>query len=335
MKKLHFIYTPTTGVGLHGGYRGDNWFRGRVEIFKKYTLKSLLNQKNKDFIHWFSFRDEEQYSQIVDDLRKYLTSIKYPFVFTFDGLMYHDDKFTNFTFKTCLRNLLMMVWDCWRYKQLSNPFRILRYAFENKNKTLLSRLTWSLGDLKRFWKGEPWIYLTRIDSDDMFHRDAVELIQEVEPKEKRAITIQNGYVLNHTTGQLADWNPPTNPPFHTIIFPADSFFNVKLHKEYYGKYRSHESIPHVFECIQIPDKNYCYAIHGNNISTYWNTDKLFMVSASNKTNISTRWHLNKLRVWWLKRKNPQLKTIREVHPFIGKEYTGEEKNRILKTFGII
>ena len=55
----HLISVPFTGLGLHGGYRGDSWFKYRVEVFKKYTLPSLMNQTNKDFTIWLQFRPEE------------------------------------------------------------------------------------------------------------------------------------------------------------------------------------------------------------------------------------------------------------------------------------
>src|SRR3990167_9840934 len=107
MKEIHIIYTPFTGVGLHGGFRGNEWFKHRIEIFKNYTLKSMLNQSNKDFIHWFSFRQEELTNQEVFKLDEYLTRLNYPHIFTFDGLMYWDDKFSNYNLKTKIRNFLM------------------------------------------------------------------------------------------------------------------------------------------------------------------------------------------------------------------------------------
>lgn len=58
-KIIHLVYIPFTGVGIFGGFRGQEWFAKRIEIFKQYTLKSLLNQTNKNFDCWISFRDRK------------------------------------------------------------------------------------------------------------------------------------------------------------------------------------------------------------------------------------------------------------------------------------
>jgi len=50
---LHLIYIPVTGVGVGNGvtqgYRGDEWFAYRIQLFANWTLPSLLNQTNKNF----------------------------------------------------------------------------------------------------------------------------------------------------------------------------------------------------------------------------------------------------------------------------------------------
>jgi len=330
----NIVYTPATGVGLHGGFRGNKWLEERIEIFKNYTLKSLLNQEAKGFLHWFSFREEERNNPLVIGLDEYLKEIKYPHIFTFYGLMYHDDKFTKFTLKTIIRNLSMMIWDCIRYKQIKNPFEILRHSFSNKNKNLLQRLDKALMEVKMMIPPVDWIYLTRIDSDDMFHKDALKLIQGVLPQDKRAAIFEKGFILNKQTGQVAEWNPTTCPPFWTIIFRYSTFFNPVDHLRYYGDYQSHESIPHLFQCVKLPDEKYLYLTHGKNISTYYYTNQYMVLSGHNQ--IGSHWNLNKLRTWWLMKKNPNIdpNIKRGIHPFIGREFFGEEKGKILKDFGL-
>ena len=270
MKQAHLIMTPFTGVGLHGGYRGDAWLAHRIEIFKNHTLKSFLNQSNKDFLHWFSFRPEEQNNSLVLGLAEHLKDLNYPFVFTFYGLPYWDDKFTFYTLRTRLRNAIMMLRDAWLYKEW--PRNVLKNAWENKNKTLIQRIEASLVGIKDAIGDEyDWVYLTRIDSDDMFHREAVELIQSQEPAYKKALIFEKGYIYNVLTGQLADWNPPTNPPFHTIIFPGNIFFNPQLHQEYYGTFKTHEDIPKVFDATMLDMGRFCVAFHGKHINTAWDS----------------------------------------------------------------
>src|SRR3990167_9847206 len=91
MTKTHIIYIPFTGVGKHQ-YKGDDWFRDRIEIFKNYTLKSLLNQTNQNFILMVSFRPEDQLNPILSNFEGIeKVGFTEPW-WTFTGLLYHDDK---------------------------------------------------------------------------------------------------------------------------------------------------------------------------------------------------------------------------------------------------
>ncbi len=72
---IHLFFVPFTGLGLHNGFRGDAWFKNRIEIFKNYTLKSLLNQTNKDFVLWFCFRPEEEINPLLIELQKHMATL--------------------------------------------------------------------------------------------------------------------------------------------------------------------------------------------------------------------------------------------------------------------
>lgn len=60
-----------------------------------------------------------------------------------------------------------------------------------------------------------------------------------------------------------------NPPFHTIIFDAETFFDPTKHLDYYGEFKSHEDITRVFTHLILPDFRYCVVAHKpmNQIST--------------------------------------------------------------------
>lgn len=323
---VHIIYTPWTGVGLHGGYRGDDWFKHRIEIFKKYTLKSLLNQTNKNFILWLSFRPEEYENPLTLEIRDAVKSSGLPFCMTFNGLMYWDDKFTDYTLKTKVRNSLMMLWDMWNNKEWNLGF--ITKVWENKNKTLKERLDNSISVLHNNLERTDFVYLTRLDSDDMLRFDAVDMIQS-QPLEYEALRFQNGYIYNVKTGQLAEWNPPTNPPFHTIIFKSEDFYDAQKHLDYYRDFKTHEDIPRVFRSKVLEDGNYCVTHHGKQISTGWDSPPLRRVYqkikyrgycyTDNQRNISTR----------MESRARKIKNV-----MMGKEFEGEEKINILKGFGI-
>lgn len=330
--KKHLIYIPFTSVGLRGGYRGDKWFAHRINIFKQLTLKSLMNQSNKDFVVWCSFRPEEKNNPLTREIGRALIESGLKFVFTFDGLMYFDDKFDQFGIKTMAKNFVRMLWDMWYYKEWKNPLTILKYTWENKNATLPKRLAKSLDVLLReLGTDADWVYMTRLDSDDMFHREAVNLIQSQEPGLNRSLVFTDGYIYNAQTGQVAEWNPPTNPPFHTITFPVSSFFDPKEHLRYYGSFKTHEDAVTAFNPVYLDMNRYMVSYHGKHISTDWNSPlpkrihhalkykpKGYCYSVSGR-NISTQW---------------ESRTRHVQNAMIGKEFFGEEKEAIKRDFGI-
>ena len=220
MKKLHIIYIPFTGVGLRGGYRGSKWFEHRVSVFRRFTLRSLANQANRNFTLWVSFRPEEEKNILTGQIAKAIEDAGLDYIFTYDGLLYHDDKFTDFNTKTRVKNFVRMIWDMWYYKEWKNPFEIIKYTWENKNETLPKRLEKSLEKLRakfKDWHKTDWVYLTRLDSDDMFHQDFVEHSGVVENGSDR-IQRQRG-------PSRIDASKPFHPRLergHVLgVFPAD------------------------------------------------------------------------------------------------------------------
>jgi len=272
--KLCIVMVPFTGVGIPG-YRGDRWFRERIEIFKTYTLNSLINQTDQTFVLWLTFRPEEKNSPFVKDLAEYLQKHKSKagirWVMTFDGLMYHDDKFGGSLIDK-IKNIARILRQAWRlksWKETNNIWLVL----QDKNKSLPERLSNSLYELKKFLPEDiEEIYLSRIDSDDMFRNDFIETIKATELKGKRAILCSDGYVYNKTRDELAEWNPTTSPPFHTLVFPAIYFFDAEEHLSFYRGYTSHEDMDVLFMAETLQDRMYCVLTHNprNHISTIWN-----------------------------------------------------------------
>ena len=270
---FHVVYIPVSGVGIPK--RNKKWLEYRIKIFKEYTLKSLLNQTERNFTLWLSFTEKERYNDSVQELVNYLVSLKMPFLITYNGLSYHDDKFSR-GLVTKLLNIARILRSCWRERSLENLLGI-KEIIKDKNKTLEKRLEKSLSQFASWVIHPDKVLLTRIDSDDMFHEDAVERIQKAAKQargeyEYGALVFKSGLVYNKNMGELAEWNPRTNPPFHTIIFPADKFFNAKKHLEHYKGYKSHEDIPKLFKTTLLPNGRYCVLVHSvkNQISTIWN-----------------------------------------------------------------
>ena len=268
IKFAHIIHIPMTGVGIWGS-RGDEWLRHRIEIFKKYTLQSLIKQTNRQFLIWITFRPEEEKHLLIQELGNYLEEIKMPTIMTFHGLPYWDDKFSQ-GLVPWIMNAARIIRDCAREKEYKLLIPSLFRLFNNKNKTLLNRLERMLHELKKItaFQDANYIYITRIDSDDMFHHEAVAEIQAIPPFQG-ALVYDKGYVYNANTNEMAVWEPKTNPPFHTIIFLGSQFFNPIEYLRFYGNFRSHEDIPKVFQTVKLSDYRYCVVVHQKHISTTW------------------------------------------------------------------
>lgn len=272
--KLHIIYIPFRGVGIYDNFRSDEWVRERIEIFNKYTLNSLKNQTNKDFVLWISLRPKDYLHSNYDKLFKYLNGSGLKYVVTYHGLMYWDDKYT-YRIIPFIKNALRIVRGCYRIGNWRQLPGLLLNLLWNKNKSLKSRLNESLKILYYYLHEvaaeREWVYLTRLDSDDMLHRDAVHEIQSVQPDVTKAITMRNGYIYNTSTGEIASYHPNTNPPFHTIVFLSSVFFSTGAHLSHYQNFRSHEDIEKIFNCEELLGRWYCVGIHNkiNHISTIW------------------------------------------------------------------
>src|SRR3990167_8446178 len=216
-------------------------------------------------------RPEERDNPLTLELTQWLKEKGLTAFLTFNGLPYWDDKFSR-GLKERFMNSARIVRMAYREKNLLNFGwkNVLKEFFADKNGTLKERVTETLGYLKSELKADQfdWVYVSRIDSDDMFHQDFVQEVQSFQPF-PGALTFRNGYVYNSNTGQLAEWKPKTNPPFHTIIFHKEDFFQADRYIQYYKGFRSHEDIPTVFNSQNLKDGRYCVLIHKMHVSTIW------------------------------------------------------------------
>lgn len=194
------------GVGVGDYFRDDKWYAERIEIFKNYTLKSLINQENRNFALWLTFRPVDEHNRLTKELADYLKSVKMEYVMTFDGLPYWDDKFSK-GFKIKIKNCLRVLRGCFRNNKWNELLpSIWKVLFKDKNSTLQERIGKSVDKIKKYFSDVDIIYLTRIDSDDMFHKSAIKEIQSA-PFESEALVFDKGYIYNKDTNQLAEYNP--------------------------------------------------------------------------------------------------------------------------------
>jgi hypothetical protein len=236
----HLIYCPFTGLGLYGGFRGNRWLRNRIQIFKQFVIPSLKAQTNKDFTLWISWRPEEKNNPYVKDFMYYLKWLKeFETVHTFHGVCFWDDK----------------------------------YPDDVARDRLLTNLHNTMGEMTDVISECDYVLMTIQPSDDLYHREVVEAIQEAF---KRYSTVQatgfaEGYIINYQTKEVAEYNPKTNPPFFTIKFPRATFIDPLMHAEYTGPYKSHEYVGDKLEYCKIKKqiRGFMVGTHGENISTTW------------------------------------------------------------------
>ena len=95
MKFSHLYAVPFTGLGLHNGFRGNQWLINRIKIFNQFVLPSILAQGN-DLTVWFCWRPEEEYNALVVEFQTMLDSIEgLNTIHTFGGCFFWDDKYSD------------------------------------------------------------------------------------------------------------------------------------------------------------------------------------------------------------------------------------------------
>lgn len=232
-KIKHIFYCCFTGKGLYQGFRGQKWYDFRADIFEKYTLKSLMNQINKDFGVWISFRPEEKDNPTTKKIREALEKSWLNYVMTFNGIMMTDDR-----------------------------------GVEH-NEDLEERLAKSLPEIERLIGNAEYVYETNLDSDDTLHKSFSEIVQKKEFKPGGALYMKNGFAYN-INDRLVDWHNPESNQNYTIMFPKEFYLDANKRLMYLHGLKTHEEVPIRFDSEQLPDGLYCSIIHGTNISTVWN-----------------------------------------------------------------
>lgn len=229
-----------TGLGLYGGHRGRRWLKNRVKIFKQFVLPSLLQQTDKDFVLWVSFRSQDRHDSVIQEFCRFLSEDSgLKTVFTFSGVCFWDDKYP----------------DSLAYTRLIS-------AVHGAMPELLNAI------------GESHTVLMTIQpSDDCYARDAVASIKKhfAEHPDIQVFGFQRGYVMDYINQKLAYWNPKTTPPFYTIKFPREKFVDPLSHMKYTGPYKSHEYVKDFLKAEYDPiERGFLVGTHGENISTIFN-----------------------------------------------------------------
>uniref|UniRef100_UPI003217316A glycosyltransferase n=1 Tax=uncultured Draconibacterium sp. TaxID=1573823 RepID=UPI003217316A len=130
-----------------------------------------------------------------------------------------------------------------------------------------------INDIREMSRGSEWIISSRIDNDDIFHKNAIKTIQDnFKPLDEYLISLTSGYTFNLHTHQMAHYFYP-ECPFISIIEKRDkkdikSIFykshtqwdelKLKVFKELFNKNRKSTFIIEQPYWIQL--------VHGKNVS---------------------------------------------------------------------
>lgn len=226
---------PFTGLGLYNGFRGNRWLRNRITIFKQFVIPSLKAQTNHDFILWVAWRYQEKYNSQVKELEQYLKDQGFKVVFTFSGIPFWDDKYPDL----------------------------------EAQKRLVDSLHGAMGELFPIVGEADTVLMTIQPSDDCYFKGMVEETHKYfeENPTMQVYGYQQGYVMTYSTGQIAEWNPKTTPPFYTIRYPKNIFIDPLKHTKYIGPYKSHEYLKDFMSCMYMNKRGFLVGTHGENIST--------------------------------------------------------------------
>ena len=248
----HLLYIPFTGLGLKNGFRGQTWLKNRIKVFKQFVLPSLIHQSNRNFTLWVQWRPEEEGNPLVMELQNTLAYMRdFPFIFTYGGLCFEDDKY-------------------------DRPESLQR---------LESNLARTMPYLQPVVDGQDTVIMTLQPSDDCFLSDMVERTQkEAEKFDNKPMSIgyREGYMMNYKTLELAEYarhdvktddvstyTTNTIPPFFSVVFPRSVFLDASAHIKWTGPYRSHEYIADHTDYHKLEGPGFIVGTHGENISTTW------------------------------------------------------------------
>lgn len=119
-------------------------------------------------------------------------------------------------------------------------------------------------------EGCDYVYISRIDSDDLYSLDALEIINKVTPKvmgQTEACLFRRGYIHDVRDLSLSVYSNSSSP-FHTLMVPREVF----LDRDRYGTlgYGDHSKVTQTFPYQYLPDWKFTVLIHDKNFLSTMN-----------------------------------------------------------------
>jgi hypothetical protein len=114
-----------------------------------------------------------------------------------------------------------------------------------------------------------YVYVTRIDSDDLYSSDALEIVRAVPPHpyQVSASMFRRGYIHDIAANRTGVYNSPSTP-FHTLMFPRAIFADQQ--KYFQAFVGDHSKICSAYPHKILPDWKFTVLIHGDNFLSTFN-----------------------------------------------------------------
>lgn len=128
-----------------------------------------------------------------------------------------------------------------------------------------------------------FVYHTRVDSDDMFHKDAISEIQSYEFSHRQALIFQKGYCYDCRVNRLQHYFMPS-PPFSTIMYPMNVYLDEKKQEEY-KSFKSHDALLGAMPHTKLSENKFIVNVHGTNRVTIYQNDRTIFKGHEKETEI--------------------------------------------------
>ncbi len=137
----------------------------------------------------------------------------------------------------------------------------LRHYEELPNNILFIRNNEYKKYIKNSIKEYDWLYLARIDSDDMYHKSFIQQLHDYNHKEDTVVLInQKGYIYDSLHNKMC-LTKRTSPPFYVEIYKSIDYMEGKRHP--ISSHKHPIRLPHEI----LNGRNYVIVIHSNNTAS--------------------------------------------------------------------
>lgn len=181
--------------------------------------------------------------------------------------------FRDHTFESLLRQT-SKTWKLWVNYDDSETMRMVKLSME---RVVGSRGSWpllglrvveSVGDEPCGIGGtDDYVYVTRLDSDDLLAPDALEIVHRTRPRSYGDVETSifcRGYIHDLVRGRTGVYVNPSSP-FHTLMFPRAVFCDPTKYGVVWHRVGDHSMVRSSGIPYQVlPDFKFTVLIHGNN-----------------------------------------------------------------------